>query len=84
MIQRTLANTRGFLNIYFLMHWPFNEDDYGFCLGITINFGISKMFEINIIFYVKRTSNFIRHFFIALGIPNTLHLRWGSEMVSYE
>lgn len=55
-------NSRGFLNIYFIMNWAHNEDDYYFCLGINLNFGISEIFKINTILHLNRASHFTWHF----------------------
>lgn len=62
MIQIIQDNSRGFLNIYFIMNWAHNEDDYYFCLGINLNFGISEIFKINTILRLNRASHFTWHF----------------------
>lgn len=62
MLQITQDNSRGFLNIYFIMNWALNEDDYYFCLGINLNFGISEIFAVNTILHLNRGAHFIGHF----------------------
>lgn len=67
------------------MNWPFNEDDYCFCLGVTINFGISKIFEINIIFQREQNIKNFKAFFLSLWASQTLcNLDGVLRMVSYE
>lgn len=69
-IQITQASTRGFLNLYFIMNWPHNEDDYCFCHGINLNFGLSEMFEINAILHLNG-HQILQGILAAFGPPNT-------------
>lgn len=48
MILIIQASSRGFLNLYFIMNWPHN-DDYYFCFGVNLNFDIREIVEINTI-----------------------------------
>lgn len=74
MIQIIQDNFRGFLNIYLIMNWAHNEDDYYFCLGINLNFGVSEIFEIHAILHLNRAC--YKMLLMSLALPSPLQCRW--------
>lgn len=61
MIQIIQVNSRGFLNINFILTWLHNDDDYYFHLGININLNTNDISERDAISHLNRASHFRRH-----------------------